>query len=83
LRSGRHLDVPLLQRAQLGRLDALGPTVDPDDAVQTLAAVSDLRFPLVLREDYGWSLDRIKSWIATTSRTLLLREGHAPQESSR
>ena len=69
--------------AQLGRLDALGPTVDPDDAVQTLAAVSDLRFALVLREDYGWSLDRIESWIAATSRTLLLREGQGPQGSSR
>ena len=67
--------------AALGRLDALDPTVDREDAVQTLAAVSDIRFALVLREDYGWSLDTIESWIAVTSRTLLLRQG--PQGSSR
>jgi AcrR family transcriptional regulator len=58
--------------AQLARLDALGPGVEPDDAVETLAAVSDIRFALVLRESYGWSLDRIEAWIAATSRTLLL-----------
>jgi hypothetical protein len=28
---------------------------------------------LVLRESYGWSLDRIESWIADACRALLLR----------
>lgn len=59
---------------QLRRLDAVGPAVDPEDAVETLAAVSDIRFALVLRESYGWSLDRLESWIAGTSRALLLRD---------
>jgi phosphoglycolate phosphatase len=43
-----------------------------EGALDTLAAVADLRFALVLRESYGWSLDRIEDWITATSRTLLL-----------
>lgn len=57
----------------LQRLDALDESVDPEAAVDTLAAISDVRFALVLRESYGWSLDRIETWIAATSRALLLR----------
>jgi AcrR family transcriptional regulator len=56
------------------RLDALGP-IDPDEAAGTLAAITDIRFALVLQESYGWSLDRLESWMAATSRTLLLRAG--------
>ena len=41
-------------------------------AAETLAAVSDIRFAVVLSEDYGWSYDRIESWIADASRALLL-----------
>ena len=69
----RHVEGARRVVARLGRLDALGPAVEPDDAVETLAAVSDVRFALVLRESYGWSLDRLESWIAAASRTLLLR----------
>ena len=43
----------------------------PRANADTLASVSDIRFVLVLREDYGWSLDRIEDWIAETSRRLL------------
>jgi AcrR family transcriptional regulator len=57
--------------ALLRQLDALG-SIDPDEAVETLAAITDVRFALVLQESYGWSLDRLESWIAETSRTLLL-----------
>jgi AcrR family transcriptional regulator len=57
--------------ALLRQLDALG-SIDPGEAVETLAAISDVRFALVLQESYGWSLDRLESWIAETSRTLLL-----------
>jgi hypothetical protein len=57
----------------LEKLDALAPSVEPDEAAETLAALADFRFALVLRESYGWSLDRIEDWIATTSRALLLR----------
>ena len=55
----------------LRELDALG-SIDPDEAVETLAAVTDIRFAVVLQESYGWSLDRLESWMAATSRTLLL-----------
>jgi AcrR family transcriptional regulator len=56
----------------VGRLRELGATL-PDDAVETLAAVSDVRFALVMQESYGWSLDRLERWIATSSTALLLR----------
>jgi AcrR family transcriptional regulator len=69
----RHVEGSRRIVAQLERLDALGPAVEPGDAVETLAAVSDVRFALVLRESYGWSLDRLESWIADSSRALLLR----------
>jgi AcrR family transcriptional regulator len=55
----------------LRRLDALGP-IDPDEAAETLAVVTDIRFALVMQESYGWSLDRLESWMADTSRRLLL-----------
>jgi len=56
----------------LQHLDALAAT-DPDDAAQTLAAITDIRFALLLQTSYGWSLDQLESWMAATSRTLLLR----------
>jgi AcrR family transcriptional regulator len=56
---------------RLRQLKALGP-IDPDEAVETLAVVTDIRYALVLQESYGWSLDRLESWMAATSRTLLL-----------
>jgi AcrR family transcriptional regulator len=68
----RHLEGARGVVGLLQRLDALRPGLDRDHAVETLAAIADVRFALVLRESYGWSLDRIESWIADTSRTLLL-----------
>jgi len=56
----------------LGELGALA-AADLDDAVATLAAITDIRFAVVLRESYGWSLDRLEEWMADSSRTLLLR----------
>ncbi len=55
----------------LRQLDAIG-SIDPDEAVETLAAVTDIRFALVLQESYGWSLDRLEGWMADASRRLLL-----------
>ena len=52
-------------------LDALG-SLDPEEARETLAAATDVRFALVLRESYGWSLDRLENWMAAASRALLL-----------
>jgi AcrR family transcriptional regulator len=56
----------------LQEMKALGASVDLDEASDTLAAISDISFALLLRDSYGWSLDRIESWIAATSRALLL-----------
>ncbi len=53
-------------------MDALADSVDAEAAVETLAAISDTQFALLLRDSYGWSLDRIESWIAATSQALLL-----------
>lgn len=57
----------------LRKLDALDPDIDPAEAAETLAAISDIRFALLLQNSYGWSLDRIEAWIAETSRASLLR----------
>jgi hypothetical protein len=57
----------------LKELDALGRSVDATTAPEHLAAITDFRFALLLRDSYGWSLDRIESWMADTSEALLLR----------
>lgn len=57
----------------LRNLDALDPDVDPGEAAEIVAAISDVRFALLLRDDYGWSLDRIERWTAATTRGVLLR----------
>jgi AcrR family transcriptional regulator len=68
----RHLEGARGVIGGLRSLEALDAAVDPDEAAETLAAVSDFRLALVLRDSYGWSLDRVESWIAATSRALLL-----------
>jgi AcrR family transcriptional regulator len=55
----------------VARLRELG-VAPPDDAAETLAALSDVRFALVLQESYGWSLDRLERWIAAAAAALLL-----------
>ncbi len=67
----RHVEGAGRVVAVLRELDALGP-IDPDDAGETLAAITDIRFALVLQESYAWSLDRLEGWMADASRRLLL-----------
>jgi hypothetical protein len=55
-------------------MQALGGSADAKTAAESLAAVTDFRFALLLRESYGWSLDHIESWMAETSRALLFRD---------
>ena len=57
----------------LHALNALDDSLAVDTAVDTLAAITDVRFALVLLESYGWSLDQIEDWTARASQTLLLR----------
>jgi AcrR family transcriptional regulator len=68
----RHVGGAARAVALLADLDALGPAVDREVAIETLAAISDPQFALLLRDAYGWSLDRIESWITETSQALLL-----------
>jgi AcrR family transcriptional regulator len=71
----RHVEGARRIVGALARAGALAPDVDPDEALDTLAAISDIKFALLLRDDYGWTPDRVERWIAVTSRTLLLRDG--------
>jgi len=69
----RHVEGARRVVGLLQRLDGLDPSVEPDQAAETLAVLSDATFALMLRDDYGWSPERIETWITETSRTLLLR----------
>jgi AcrR family transcriptional regulator len=68
----RHLDGSGRMVGLLKEMGALARSVDPGEAAETLAALSDFRFALVLRDGYGWSPDQIEDWTAATSRALLL-----------
>jgi AcrR family transcriptional regulator len=71
----RHVEGARMIVGKLQSLQALAEGTDPEQAIDTLAALSDFRFALVLRESYGWSLDQIEAWVADASRTLLLGPG--------
>ena len=68
----RHVGGAAMAVGLLQQMNALDGSIDPDKARETLAAISDVQFALLLRDSYGWSLDRIESWITVTSQTLLL-----------
>jgi len=51
---------------------ALDRSVDAGQAAETMAALSDVSFCLLLRDSYGWSLDRIEAWVAETTKALVL-----------
>ena len=53
-------------------MQALAPGRDVAATSETLAAITDFRFALVLRESYGWSLNRIEEWMVKASHNLLL-----------
>ncbi len=56
----------------LAKMGALSPAVERKAAVETLAAITEFQFAVLLRDSYGWSLNRIESFMAETSRALLL-----------
>jgi AcrR family transcriptional regulator len=66
----RHLDGARTVVRLLKDMRAL--STDATAASETLAAITDFRFALLLRETYGWSLDRIEEWMTDASRELLL-----------
>ena len=63
--------VGMLGRTRRPRARAWTPTTRPTRSPPCPTSGSRL----VLRESYGWSLDRIERWITTTSRTLVLGSG--------
>ncbi len=79
----RHVEGASTVVGLLQQMDALDDAVDAEAAAETLAAISDTQFALLLRDSYGWSLDRIESWIAVTSQALLLRSAPSRRPNHR
>ena len=71
----RHVGGARIAVERLRAMNALPQSTDVNEAVDTLAAVTDIQFALLLRDSYGWSADRIESWLAGISQQLLLRPG--------
>ncbi|MBI5090197.1 MAG: TetR/AcrR family transcriptional regulator [Actinobacteria bacterium] len=67
----RHVGGARMMVELLHELGALDDSRTVDEAADTLAAVSDFRVALMLRDSYGWSLDRIEAWITQMGRALL------------
>lgn len=59
---------------------ALARDLQPHEAAESLAAISDIGVAVILHTAYQWSLDRIQGWIANSSATLLLPQ-HTPPTS--
>src|SRR3954468_20558828 len=57
----RHVDGARMVVGGLKKMDALDASSATGAAVDRLAAVSDFRLALLLRDSYKWSLDRIES----------------------
>jgi hypothetical protein len=68
----RHLAGSAMVVGRLQALGALAGSVEPEAAAETMAALCDVQFAVLLRDGYGWSLDRIEEWMGTTCATLLL-----------
>lgn len=68
----RHVDGARTVVGMLQKMKALAPAAEAAAMSETLAAITDFRFALVLRESYGWSLDHIEGWMTTASQDLLL-----------
>jgi AcrR family transcriptional regulator len=68
----RHVEGASTVVRALQDMNALACAVDTVTAPETLAAITDFRFALLLRESYGWSIERIETWMTQASRDLLL-----------
>ena len=74
----RHVEGAGMIVGRLEQMGALDGSLGTEGAVDTLAAISDVRVALLLHGSYGWSLDRIETWISAASRALLLRPSPSP-----
>ena len=68
----RHIGGARMAVERLRAMNALDESVGVDDAAEALAAITDFQFALMVRDNYGWSLDRIESMLSDTSRAILL-----------
>lgn len=68
----RHLEGARTVVRLLHDIQALASNAHAATTAETLAAITDFRFALILRENYGWPLDRIEEWMTAASRELLL-----------
>jgi AcrR family transcriptional regulator len=68
----RHLEGARTVVGMLSKMKALPAGAEVATTSESLAALTDFRFALVLRESYGWSLDRIEESMTRASRRLLL-----------
>lgn len=68
----RHLAGATQVASLLSGLGALDPSLTPARAAETLAAITDVQFALMLRDKHGWPLDKIENWMRSTSRRMLL-----------
>lgn len=58
--------------AALAVRGALAPGVDVAAAGDTMAALSDSRVALMLRDAYGWSPERIETWMVDATAAMVL-----------
>jgi AcrR family transcriptional regulator len=75
----RHVEGARMVVGVLQKMATFDDSIEGEAAIASLAAVTDFRFALLLRDSYGWSLDRIESWMAATSQALLLHPQSPPE----
>jgi TetR/AcrR family transcriptional regulator, regulator of cefoperazone and chloramphenicol sensitivity len=68
----RHVEGARTVVGILQEMKVLTATADIAATSETLAAITDFRFALLLHESYGWSPDRIEEWMIHASKELLL-----------
>lgn len=69
----RHVEGARTVVRMLKEMKALAaPAAETAAMSETLAAITDFRYALMLRESYGWSLDRIEESMTAASHHLLL-----------
>jgi AcrR family transcriptional regulator len=65
---------------KLAGLGALTEDLSVDQAAETLAALTDAQYALLLVDQHGWTLARVEEWMSDISRRLVLGETARPPE---
>lgn len=53
-------------------LGALAPGLSVKQAAESLAALTDTQYAVLLMDHYGWSLSRVEQWMGDACRRLIL-----------